>query len=132
MAAGRVPPLWGHQTRLRSRYCALRVLVDLHEAQVVVGDLLGGCLALERAVEVALEGVPPDRAADREADEALHRRSRTQPLVDLLVRGSATEHDGDDLLAALALARLLDEHLAVGLLVDALDLPDVDLDARVL
>jgi hypothetical protein len=53
-------------------------------------------------------------------------------VVDLLVAGAAAEQDADDALTALALARLLGERLRVGLRVDALDLPDVDLDAVVL
>ena len=52
-------------------------------------------------------------------------------MVDLVVVGAAAEHDADDAVAA-ARAGLRDEHLAVGALVDALDLPDVDLDAGVL
>src|SRR3954452_7609830 len=110
----------------------LLLLVHADEAQVVVGDLLRRRLALERAVEEALQGVPPDRAPDREADEALDRRGRAQPLVDLLVAGAASEQHADDALAPGALAGLLGEHLGVGALVDALDLPDVDLDAVVL
>src|SRR4051794_35279589 len=110
----------------------LLLLVDADEAQVVVGDLLRRRLALERAVEEALQGVPPDRAADGEADEALDRRGRAQPLVDLLVAGAAPEQHADDALAPGALAGLLGQHLRVGALVDALDLPDVDLDAVVL
>src|SRR5829696_5640582 len=127
MAAARVPPLCAHETALRSGYRALGVLLDLHEAQVVVRDLLRRGLALERSVEVALEGVPPDRAADREADVALDGRAGAQPVVDLVVARAAPEHHAHDVLAAVARARLLGEHLAVGLLVHALDLPDVDL-----
>ena len=52
-------------------------------------------------------------------------------MVDLRVVGAAAEDDADDAVAS-AGAGLLDEHLAVGALVDALDLPDVDLDAGVL
>ena len=52
-------------------------------------------------------------------------------MVDLGVVGAAAEHDADDAVAP-AGARLRDEHLAVRALFDALDLPDVDLDARVL
>src|SRR3954469_2368525 len=110
----------------------LLLLVDADEAQVVVGDLLRRRLALERAVEEALQGVPPDRAPDREADEALDRRGGAPPLVDLPVAGAAPEHHLDDALAPGALAGLLGEHLGVGALVDALDLPDVGLDAVVL
>src|SRR5689334_19627298 len=109
-----------------------RLLIDAHEAQVVVGDLLCRVAALDGAVEEALQRVPPDRAADREADVALHRSARTQPLVDLLVARAAPEHHAHDVLAALARAGLLREGLAVGLLVDALDLPDVHLDPEVL
>src|SRR4051794_14279213 len=58
----------------------LRVLVDLHEAQVVLSDLLGGVLALDAAVEEALQGVPPDRATDGEADKALDRSGFAQPV----------------------------------------------------
>jgi hypothetical protein len=70
--------------------------------------------------------------ADREADEAVDRRAARSQLVDLLVARAAAEQHADDALAALALARLLAEHLASELLVDALDLPDVDLEAEVL
>src|SRR3954452_19860258 len=110
----------------------LLLLVHADEAQVVVGDLLRRRLAVQRAVEEALQGVPPDRAADREADEALDRRGRPKPLVDLLVARAAPQQDADDALAPGTLAGLLGEHLGVGALVDALDLPDVDLDAVIL
>src|SRR5215208_2230150 len=136
MAAARVPPLWGHETAyaagLRRGYGLLGLLVDLHEAQVVVRDLLRRSVALERAVEVALERVPPDRAADREPDVAVHRGARAQPAINLLVARPTPEHHADDLVATLAGTRLLGEHLAVRLLVHALDLPDVDLDAELL
>src|SRR3954469_14588455 len=125
MAAGRLPPLCVSQDRLLGGYSLLGVLVHAHETQVVVGDLLGGVGALDLAVEEALERVPPDRAADREADVALHGRARAQPVVDLLVARAAPEHHTDDIFASLARARLLGERLAVGLLVHALDLPDV-------
>ena len=52
-------------------------------------------------------------------------------MVDLRVVGAAAEHHADDAVAP-ARAGLGDEHLAVRALVDALDLPDVDLDAGVL
>ena len=55
-----------------------------------------------------------------------------QPVVDLLVVGAAAEQHADHALAALAGAGLLGEHLGVRALVDALDLPDVHLDAGVL
>src|SRR4051794_21172219 len=109
-----------------------RVVVDLDEAQVVVGDLLGGLAPVEPLVEEALQRVPPDRAADREAYEALHRRCHAQPLVDLLVRRAAAQQHRGDALAPLARAGLPDQHLRVVLRVDALDLPDVDLDPEVL
>src|SRR4029079_14963322 len=70
-------------------------------------------------------------AADREADEPLDGGGRLQPLVDLVVVGAAAEDDAHDALAP-ALARLPAEHLAIRALVDALDLPDVDLDPGVL
>ena len=53
-------------------------------------------------------------------------------MVDLLVGRAAAQQHGGDALAALAGAGLLDQHLRVLLRVDALDLPDVDLDAEVL
>src|SRR5690606_26205011 len=78
-----------------------------------------------------LEGVPPDRAADREADVALHRRAGAQPLVDLRAVGAAPEHDAGDAVTA-ARARLRGDPPAVLGRVDALDLPDVRLDPGVL
>src|SRR5262249_14879744 len=84
------------------------------------------------AVQELLERVPPDRPADREADEALDRRGLLEPVVDLLVRRAAAEEHALDALAAVALARLRGEHLRVLARVDALDLPYVDLDALVL
>src|SRR3954454_6314659 len=61
------------------------VLVDLDEAQVVLGHLLGGDIALARAVDVTRQRVAPDRAADRDPDEAVDGRRLAQPLVDLVV-----------------------------------------------
>src|SRR3954469_19831436 len=138
MAARRVPPLsvtqsgYGAPPRPRGGDGGLGLLVHAHAAQVLVGDLLRGVAALDRSVEESLQRVPPDRAADREADVALHRRAGAQPLVDLVVAGAAAEHHAHDLFAAVPGTGLLGEHLAVGLLVDALDLPDVDLDPEVL
>src|SRR3712207_6737165 len=74
----------------------LRLLVDLDEPQVVVGDLLRRRRALEVAAQEALERVPPDRAPDGEADEALDRRRLAQPVVDLLVAGPAPQQHRDD------------------------------------
>src|SRR5580658_26845 len=67
----------------------LGALVDGDEAQVALGDLAGAGGSLDLAVDVGLERVPPDRAADREADEAVDRRGGRQPLVDLGVVGAA-------------------------------------------
>src|SRR4051812_7757736 len=121
---------------LRSRPSAhprarLGLLVDPDEAQVVVGDLVGRGLALEVAVEEALQGVPPDRATDREAHEALDRCRLLEPVVDLLVAGAPAEQDADDAVAAVAAGRL-GQRLGARALLDALDLPDVRLDALVL
>src|SRR3954462_10588424 len=120
MAPRRVPPLsvtqsgYGAPPRSRGGDGGLGLLVHAYEAQVLVGDLLRGVAPLDRAVEEPLERVPPDRAADREPDVALHRRAGAQPLVDLAVARSAAEHDADHVVASLAAARLLGEHLAVG------------------
>src|SRR5215213_7848177 len=103
----RWPGLLGRPGRTGSDARAgFRVVVDLDEAQVVVRHLLGGRVALQVAGEEALEGVPPDRAADGEADEALDGRRLAQPVVDLVVGGSAAEQHADDVLAALARAGL--------------------------
>src|SRR4051812_48690106 len=88
------------------------LLVHGDEPQVVVRDLVRRLLALEPSVEEALEGVPPDRAADREADVPVDRRARPQPLVDLVGRGAAAQHHADDAVAA-ACAALRDDALAV-------------------
>src|SRR5881392_4132949 len=97
-------------------------LVDLDEAQVVLGDLIGRRLALEVAVEEGLQRVPPDRPPDGEADEALHRRRLLEPVVDLLGARAAPQQHADDAVAAAA-PRRLGERLGVRTLVDALDLP---------
>src|SRR4051794_18496766 len=89
----RRPGIAGSDLRAR-----LGLVVDLDEALVVVGDLLGRLGALDALVEVALERVPPDRAADGEPDEALHRRGGAQPLVDLVVARSTAEEHADDAL----------------------------------
>src|SRR3712207_6203677 len=91
MARGRLPASWSPGAlRGGSRGGRLlgRLVVDLDEAQVVAGDLLGRLLALDVAVQVALQGVPPDRASDGEAGVALDRRPLAQPVVDLLVAGA--------------------------------------------
>src|SRR5260221_6006141 len=109
----------------------LGALVDGDEAKVVLGDLARAGGALDLAVDICLERVPPDRAPDREADVAVDGRRRAQPAVDLAVVGAPPEHHAGDAVAA-ARAGLRDEHLAVGALVDTLDLPDVRLDSSVL
>src|SRR5271167_497074 len=110
---------------------ALGELVDPDEAQVVLGDLAGARGPLDLSIDIGLQRVPPDRASDRESDEAVHGGCLCQPVVDLGVVGAAAEDHANDALTP-ARARLRDEHLAVRALFDALDLPDVDLDAGVL
>src|SRR3954454_24113825 len=117
--------------------CALRegrglsLLVDPHETQVVLADLTGCVLALDGAIEEALQRAAPNAAPDREAHEALHRSGLGQPVVHLLVAGAAAEQHAHHAVAA-AYPGLLGQHLRVRALVHALDLPDVHLDAEVL
>ena len=111
---------------------ALGSLVDLDEAQVVLGDLLGGAGALEISVQIALER-RPTRSSGRWQSRRSRRPGRPgasqwSTLSSSAPRPSSTQTTP----VAAARARLLDEHLAVGALVDALDLPDVHLDAGVL
>src|SRR3954447_10118078 len=132
MGTGRLPALRAAvpRHRLRGDGC-LSLLVHADEVQVVVRDLRGRLLALEPFLEESLQRVPPDRASDGEAHEALHRRCLAQPVLDLLRGGASPEQHAYDAVAA-AGAALASERLGVRLLVDALDLPDVGLDARVL
>src|SRR6202012_937192 len=102
--------------------------IDLDEAQVVAGDLLRSRDPLDLPVDVCLQRVPPDRAPDREADITVDWRRGSQPLVHLRVVCATSEDYAHDSLAA-PVTRLGDDRLAVRTLVDALDLPDVDLDA---
>src|SRR2546427_3401562 len=53
---------------------SLRVLVHADEAQVVRRDPIRRLLSLDSLVEEGLQRVPPDRAANREAHEALDGR----------------------------------------------------------
>src|SRR5664280_3626286 len=106
-------------------------LVDGHEAEVVLGDLARPGGALDLPVHVGLQRVPPNGAPDGEADISVNRRGGVQPGIDLGVVGATAEHHAGDALTA-ARTCLGDQHLAVGALVHALDLPDVGLDARVL
>src|SRR4029079_11329731 len=119
------------RARLGHALSARGLLVCLPEPQVVLGDLLGGALALQRVVEERLQRVPPDRAPDREAHVAVHGRARPQPLVDLVGRRAAAEHHATHA-AAPAGAGLGHDALALTAVVHALDLPDVDLDVRLL
>src|SRR5664279_453752 len=109
----------------------LGALVNGHEAEVVLGDLARPGGALDLPVHVGLQRVPPDGAPDGEADISVNRRGGVQPRIDLGVVGATAEHHAGDALTA-ARTCLGDQHLAVGALVHALDLPDVGLDARVL
>ena len=78
-------------SRIRCGRC-----VHLDEAEVVVGDLRGRILAGEVAFDPALQRIAPDRPTDCEADVSLDRSSLAEPMVDLVVVGTATEHDADD------------------------------------
>src|SRR4051812_13284109 len=81
-----------------------RSLVHLDEAQIIARDLVGGGLAVEarRIGRVRLDRLAEDRAADREADVAVETGACAQPLVDLLVRRAAPEHDAGDAVAPFA------------------------------
>src|SRR5439155_4263692 len=110
-----------------------RPLVNVDEAAVVRRDGLPGPAAVEPGGVggVRLDRLREDRAPDREADVAVEPGRRAQPLVHLRVRRTAAEDDARDAIAALAAAELGD--LATRLpVVEALDLPDVRLDAAVL
>src|SRR5579862_3549484 len=110
-----------------------RAVVDVDEATVVRRHLLGCRIAVEalRVGGVRLHGLAEDRAPDRKADVPLDAGAGAQPLVDLRVGRAAPEHDARDAVAPFAANELCD--LATRLaIVDALDLPDVGLDARVL
>src|SRR5689334_25404186 len=72
------------------------LLVDPHEALVVGRDLVGRRAAVEPAGQVALDRGREDRAPDREAEVAGHRRAGPQPGLDLSVVGPAPEHDAAD------------------------------------
>src|SRR5262249_29122782 len=109
----------------------LLAAVDVDRVQVVVADLPRGLLARELAVAPAHQRVPPQRTADREAAIAGHAGARLQPLLHLRGVGAPPEHDADDARAA-ARTRLLGDPLAVGALVEALDLPHVGFDAGLL
>ena len=109
----------------------LGALVYRYEAQEALGYLARPGGALDLPVYVRLERVPPDRAPDREADEAVDGSGLDQPVFDLGVVGAAPEDHAADPVTPPG-ASLRDEHLAVRALIDALDLPDVDLDARIL
>src|SRR5687767_9644741 len=110
MAGGRLPALWAAKLApLRRRRLTRRLAVDAHEAHVVVRDLLGGVLALEVPVQEALESVPPDRAADREAGVSLHRGPLAQPVVHLLVVRATAQDHADHAVATVAAGGLGDQ-----------------------
>ena len=90
-----------------------------------------GLLARHRAVDEALQRVPPDRPADREPAVAGDAARRAQPGVDRRVVGTTTEHHARHAVAAADPALLGDRRAVLGV-VDALDLPDVGLDAGLL
>src|ERR1039458_413302 len=109
---GSVAFSWRPRGSGSDRGLALGELIDLDEAQIVLCDLPRPGGAVDLAVNVGLQRVPPDRAPDREADEALDGSRRHEPLVDLLIaRAAAEDHAGDAI--APARASLGDEHLAV-------------------
>ena len=77
------------------------------------------------------ERVPEGGPADREADESGNARGGREPLPHLLVVLAAAQDNAAHLVAARAAGRGHDL-LAIFLLIDAFDLPDVGLDSRVL
>src|SRR5664280_1296148 len=116
-------------TKARSQSARLwRIFMALTRGRLGAGRRGG---ALDLPVHVGLQRVPPNGAPDGEADISVNRRGGVQPGIDLGVVGATAEHHAGDALTA-ARTCLGDQHLAVGALVHALDLPDVGLDARVL
>src|SRR5438445_8379258 len=106
---------------MRRRGGPLGALVYLHEAQVVLGDRARARGALDLAVDVGLERIPPDRAPNREPDETVDGCRLREPMVDLGVVRAAPQDNAHDAVAA-AGARLGDEHFAVRARIDPLDL----------
>src|SRR5262245_31170067 len=109
----------------------LALVVDVDEPPVVGGDLLGGVLPREVAVDEPLQRVPPDRTTDREPDVAGHARAGPQPVVDRRVVRAAAQDDAHAAIAP-APAHGGRDRLAVLAPGEALDLPDVRLDAGLL
>src|SRR6476646_10975343 len=105
--------------------------VDVDEAQIAVGGLGGGLLAGKAAVDEALERIAPDRAADCEPDIGPERGGLTQPMIDLVVACSPAQHYTCHAVAPASPA-LGCNALAVGALVQTLDLPDVGLHPSLL
>src|SRR5262249_50857673 len=104
---------------------------ELAPARVTFRDLRTRGLARRTAVAPADERVPERRPSDRESDEAGDAGGRRQPRLDLRLVLAPPEHDATDAGAAGSPGRR-DHGLAVLRTVEALDLPDVRLDARVL
>jgi hypothetical protein len=110
---------------------SITFLVDGDEAPIVLGDLRRRLVARHPAGDVRLERRPPDGPADRETLVSGHASSGPQPGIDRRVVGAATEHDAADPVAPPDPA-LRHDLRAPDRIVDALDLPNVGLDARLL
>src|SRR5262249_29905962 len=108
----------------RPRSAATRPVENVAPLAVTPPDLLDRRVALVAGVAPLHQRVQEARAADREADEARHRRRDRQPLAHLLVVLAAPQDDAADLVPPAA-ASGRHHLLAVLAAVQALDLPHV-------
>src|SRR5262249_10272583 len=104
---------------------------ELAPAHVAPRDLRTRRLGRRAAVPPADERLPERRPSDGESDETGDARRGRQPGLDLCLVLAPPENDATDAVAAGSPCRG-DHGLAVVRAVEALDLPDVGLDAGVL
>src|SRR6266511_5796564 len=105
--------------------------VHVDHAPVVLGDRLGRRGSIGLLVQIVLQRVPPDGAADGEPDVSRNTGSLAKPVDHgVLVGPAAEDHAGHT--ASPPRADLLGDPLAVLSLVDTFALPDVRLDPSVL
>ena len=111
--------------------CRASVLEGVHELPIASGDLGHGGLARGLFPQPVDQRFPKNGATNRKADEAPDCGRRGQPFAHLPVVLAAAQDDAADVVTA---APAGDGHDPFAILtpIEALDLPDVDLDLRVL
>src|SRR5262245_8289016 len=109
----------------------MRLREDIDPLSISPGDLGGGCFPADLRPTPGDQRIPKSRPSNGEADKPWHTSSGGEPGLDMGFVLSPAENDAAHVAAPIS-ASGLGQLYAILAAIQALDLPDIGLDARLL